>query len=148
MNHHWRSQYHQCRLCNLEYDYITHLEDSNHEANFILRKLGVENLTQIPPKYSWSPASQDEMHWQSIPRNTIIDIYRHYFADFGKSSHFNSNLISFSVLLGYSPSLVERFIQSSNQSGRSPSDDLNLKSKNNLKQLANKYLKVNQDYYC
>jgi len=35
-------------------------------------------------RYSWSPAGQDELRWQSIPRGTAIKIYKHYFADFGE----------------------------------------------------------------
>ena len=46
-DHHWRSQFHQCRICNLEYDLITHLENSDDEVDFILEKLKVENLTYV-----------------------------------------------------------------------------------------------------
>ena len=103
MNHHWRSQFQQCRLCSLEYDYITHLEASQYEANFILRKLGVENTTEIPGKYAWSPIGKDESHWKSIPRTTTIEIYRHYFADFGKLlSKQNPTEITVSSLTGIS----------------------------------------------
>ena len=43
-----------------------------------------ENITHIAGRYSWSPAGQDELRWQSIPRGTAIKIYKHYFADFGE----------------------------------------------------------------
>ena len=83
MNSHWKTQYHQCRICHFDYDYITHLENNEQESTFILRQLNIDTKTHIPGKYSWSPASKDELNWQVIPRKTAIDIYRHYFADFG-----------------------------------------------------------------
>ena len=46
-DHHWRSQFNQCRICNLDYDLITHLEKSEDEVDFILEKLRVENLTYV-----------------------------------------------------------------------------------------------------
>jgi hypothetical protein len=52
----------------------------------------VNNLTHIPGKYSWSPAERDEEHWSSIPRRTVENIYKHYYADF--------------LLFGYSPQEV------------------------------------------
>ena len=75
---------HQCNICNINYDYITHLENSNEEASFLLRKMKIENLTRVAGKYSWSPAGKDEIRWSTIPRNTTIQIYKHYFIDFGK----------------------------------------------------------------
>ena len=66
----------------------------------------MNNLTHIPGKYSWSPAGQDEEHWSSIPRRTVENIYKHYYADF--------------LLFGYSPQevlgLVNRKINNKNDS--------------------------------
>jgi len=39
MNHHWRAQFHQCHICDLDYKYITHLENNSNEADFIFKKL-------------------------------------------------------------------------------------------------------------
>ena len=46
MNHHWKAQFHQCHICNLDYKYITHLENNSNEADFIFKKLkiGTGNL--------------------------------------------------------------------------------------------------------
>ena len=82
MDYHWRSQFHCCRLCEVDYEFVTHLEESSTEINFILKNLKIENLTSIAGQYSWSPAGSDYNRWQTIPRKTTIDIYRHYFADF------------------------------------------------------------------
>ena len=41
MNNHWKSQFHQCRICNLDYKYITHLENNSDEADYIFKKLKI-----------------------------------------------------------------------------------------------------------
>ena len=46
-DHHWRSQFNQCRICDMDYEIITHLENSDDEVDFILKKLKVENLTYV-----------------------------------------------------------------------------------------------------
>ena len=51
MNYHWRKQFHQCHICNLDYEYITHLENNSQEADFILKKLkiGQVRMVKMPP---------------------------------------------------------------------------------------------------
>ena len=83
MNHHWRQQANQCRVCHLSYKYILHLEKSKEENPFILKKLQNKNQTYVPGRYSWSPADKDETNWHTIPRKSAYRIYKHYFADFG-----------------------------------------------------------------
>ena len=46
-DHHWRSQFNQCQICNLDYDLITHLENSEDEVDFTLENLGVQKLTYV-----------------------------------------------------------------------------------------------------
>ena len=134
MDYHWRSQFHCCRLCEVDYEFVTHLEESSTEVNFILKNLKIENLTSIAGQYSWSPAGSDYNRWQTIPRKTTIDIYRHYFADF--------------VLLGYSPDEVEKFVEASSETEEAPNKWLNLQSRKKLENLASEYLQTNDDYYC
>ena len=66
----------------------------------------MNNFTHIPAEYSWSSAGRDENHWSSIPRQTVENIYKHYYADF--------------LLFGYSPQevlgLVNRNINNKNDS--------------------------------
>ena len=52
MNYHWRKQFHQCHICNLDYEYITHLENNSQEADFILKKLriGKVQTVKMPPR--------------------------------------------------------------------------------------------------
>ena len=49
-DHHWRSQFNQCRICNVEYDYITHIEHSEDEAGYIFDKENISHLTSIDSK--------------------------------------------------------------------------------------------------
>ena len=55
MNHHWKAQFHQCHICNLDYKYITHLENNSNEADFIFKKLkiGTDN-NKLPRSYEMS----------------------------------------------------------------------------------------------
>ena len=84
MDWHWRLQHHQCQACRIKYDFITHLDQSQTEAPFLLHKMKVGNLTAVPGKYSWWPVENDELHWQTIPRNLAVKVYQHYFVDFGE----------------------------------------------------------------
>ena len=134
MDSHWRSQFHLCRLCEVDYEFVTHLDQSSTEVNFILKNLKIENLTSVPDRYSWSPAGSDLNRWQTIPRKTTIDIYRHYFPDF--------------VLLGYSPDQVEKFVKASSKTEQEPKKNINSESRKKLEKIAKQYLQINQDYYC
>ena len=50
MNYHWTSQFHQCRICNVDYQYITHLENSIDEADFIFQRLKIgKDLSDLFP---------------------------------------------------------------------------------------------------
>ena len=99
MNHHWRQQANQCQVCHLNYKYILHLENSNEENPFILKKLQHKNKTYVPGRYSWSPADKDEMKWQTIPRKSAIRIYKHYFADFGKHLRGPTDALLWNILV-------------------------------------------------
>ena len=47
MNHHWKAQFHQCHICNLDYKYITHLENNSQEADFIFKKLKIGKVQTV-----------------------------------------------------------------------------------------------------
>ena len=67
-DHHWRLQFNQCRICDLDYDLITHLENSDDEVDFILEKLKVEILTYV------SSARDLENRFFSGQQNPILKI--------------------------------------------------------------------------
>ena len=64
----FQTTYQQCSPCQLKYQFVTHLEESAIEWNFLLEKLKVADVTYIPGKYEWSPATKDEAQWHTIPR--------------------------------------------------------------------------------
>ncbi|CBY10451.1 unnamed protein product [Oikopleura dioica] len=96
MNFHWSTLFSQCHPCAIDYNMITHLEHSAEESNYIMRMLGVGESAKLGERYAWSPATADELKWQSVPRGTAKNIYTHYYLDF--------------VLFGYSPDDVIKFI--------------------------------------
>ena len=49
-DHHWRSQFNQCRICNVDYHYITHIEHSEDETAYIFGKERISHLTYIDSK--------------------------------------------------------------------------------------------------
>ena len=110
------------------------MEQSAVESPFLLEKLKVADVTYIPGKYEWSPATKDEHQWSTIPRGTAELIYKHYYADF--------------VLFGYSPDEVMGFINASDQSAKAPSAALNAKSRAILANLARDDLDGNEDFIC
>ena len=141
---------HQCNICNINYDYITHLENSNEESSFLLRKMKIDNLTRVAGKYSWSPAGKDEIRWSTIPRNTTIQIYKHYFIDFGwyRSQWWCLVDFIFSVTFGYSPEMVKRFVEASNETLSRADPELRRKSYQNLSQLRKQFSKHNDNFFC
>ena len=110
----------------------------------------VDKETYVPGKYSWSPAGKDELRWQTIPRQSVISVYKHYFADFGKIFYFSISIftMNFSVLFGYSPEDVLSFINASNPNKQSASKELQQQSAQNLNHLFLQYFRKNQDFYC
>ncbi|CAG5090180.1 Oidioi.mRNA.OKI2018_I69.PAR.g12491.t1.cds [Oikopleura dioica] len=126
MNHHWRTLYGQCAPCAVEYEYIIHLEESLYETPYLLKRLGVNEQTHVPGKYSWSPAGREEMKWSSVPRLTAEKIYQHYYADF--------------VLFGYSPDEVLGFIDATRSDLKAASVAQRDQSRANLFPMRKSYL--------
>ena len=124
----------------------------------------IENLTRVAGKYSWSPAGKDEIRWSTIPRNTTIQIYKHYFIDFGnlinrspgqsKSNDLipdgavSPGKIFILVTFGYSPEMVERFVDASNETLSRADPELRRKSYQNLSQLRKQFSKHNDNFFC
>ena len=82
----------------MDFNYITHLENSKEEIPSLLRELGLYGKIHIDGQYNWDEKTHgkvknrrdtesterppDELHWQNVPRKTAIEIYRHYYLDF------------------------------------------------------------------
>ena len=61
----------------------------------VLQKIGIDDIIQINPSYSWSPAEKDELKWKTIPRATAIKVYQKYFADFVTFGYSTEDVIPF-----------------------------------------------------
>ncbi|CAG5098004.1 Oidioi.mRNA.OKI2018_I69.XSR.g15326.t1.cds [Oikopleura dioica] len=70
MNFHWTSTFSQCHPCAIDYNIITHLENSGEESEVIMKMFGLGEDVKLGEKYAWSPAKADELKWQSVPRGT------------------------------------------------------------------------------
>ena len=103
-NPHWKSIFSRCSPCAMDYNLITHLEKSDEEIEPLLKEIGLFRKINISGKYNWDEKANrkikedevkaevqeeeeairppDEMYWMNIPRETAIEIYRHYFTDF------------------------------------------------------------------
>jgi len=134
MENHWKSQFRQCHICDVDYQFITHLEEGENEINFILEKLQVQNLTFVGNGFKHKETSTDEEKWKNIPTSTAVDIYRHYFADF--------------VLLGYSPDMVESFISATDTAASPLSSDIIYKSREAVKAIRIKADEEQDDFFC
>ena len=59
----------------------------------------IDDLMKVQGKYNaGAKVTIDEDHWKTVPRNTAIQVYRHYFVDFGKIKFIFRKLILFSFV--------------------------------------------------
>lgn len=134
MNFHWTSTFSQCHPCAIDYNMITHLEQSADESDYIMAMLGVGESAKLRDRYAWSPATADELKWQSVPRGTAKNIYKHYYLDF--------------VLFGYSPDDVMKFINATDKSKNAASFDQEESSRGSFRNLLNNFKQKYTDVVC
>ena len=134
MNFHWTSTFSQCHPCAIDYNMITHLEHSAEESNYIMRMLGVGDSAKLRDRYAWSPATADELKWQSVPRGTAKNIYKHYYLDF--------------VLFGYSPDDVLKFINATDKSISGASFKQEENSRDSMKNALKHFQQSYTDVVC
>ena len=65
----------------IDYDHISHLENSSEESKYLLNMYGVDNLTYIPGQYERLPGSEQERHspeeyWKFTPKELVLHVYR------------------------------------------------------------------------
>ena len=82
---HWRSQYWHCSPCQFNYKYITHLQNSAEESNWLFREFGIENKTYLPGQYEQLPGQTEdrkhsEFYFRHMPKKLIKRIYREQFS--------------------------------------------------------------------
>ena len=97
-NPHWETIHSRCSPCAMDFNLITHLEKSEEEIDTLLKEIGLFGKIKISSKYNWAnkkhhmtkkePEEQetirapDEAHWKDVPKQTAIEIYKHYFLHF------------------------------------------------------------------
>ena len=134
MNFHWTSTFSQCNPCAIDYNIITHLENSAEESVAIMEMLGLRANVKLGEKYAWSPAIADELKWQSVPRATAKKIYRHYYLDF--------------VLFGYSPDEVMKFINATDEAKEDATFEQEKVSRDSLQSLMRNFHGKYTDVIC
>ncbi|CAM9286234.1 unnamed protein product, partial [Lampetra planeri] len=64
-NEHWRQVYRLCHPCQIQYDFVGHLETAEEDAEHLLRQLRVDNVVEFPTSHRNLTASSWEADWFS-----------------------------------------------------------------------------------
>ncbi|KAJ4931723.1 hypothetical protein JOQ06_010163 [Pogonophryne albipinna] len=82
-NEHWRQVYRLCHPCQIQYDFVGHLETAEEDAEHLLRQLKVDNVVEFPTSRRNFTASTLEADWfNTVPLETRKELYKLYEPDF------------------------------------------------------------------
>lgn len=82
-NEHWRQVYRLCHPCQIQYDFVGHLESVEEDAEQLLRQLRVDNVVEFPTSHKNLTASSWEADWFStVPLEARRELYKLYQPDF------------------------------------------------------------------
>ncbi|XP_056144571.1 carbohydrate sulfotransferase 12 [Lampris incognitus] len=82
-NEHWRQVYRLCHPCQIQYDFVGHLETVEEDAEHLLRQLKVDNVVEFPTSHRNLTASSWEADWFStVPPVSRRKLYKLYEPDF------------------------------------------------------------------
>lgn len=82
-NEHWRQVYRLCHPCQIQYDFVGHLETVEEDAEHLLRQLRVDNVVDFPASKRNLTASSWEADWfHAVPVAARRELYKLYEADF------------------------------------------------------------------
>ncbi|XP_030264059.1 carbohydrate sulfotransferase 12 [Sparus aurata] len=82
-NEHWRQVYRLCHPCQIQYDFVGHLETAEEDAEHLLRQLRVDNVVEFPTSHRNLTASSWEADWFStVPVEARRELYKLYEPDF------------------------------------------------------------------
>ena len=83
LNWHWNTYEDQCRPCSVNYDFIGRFEYLPHNANYVLKRAGVQNLIKFPSQKNYS-RTRDELlkYYSQIPLEWIVQLKRVYHSNF------------------------------------------------------------------
>ncbi|CAN9505835.1 unnamed protein product [Ophioblennius macclurei] len=82
-NEHWRQVYRLCHPCQIQYDFVGHLETLEEDAEQLLRQLRVDNVVEFPATQLNLTSSSLETDWFSaVPAEVRRELYKMYEPDF------------------------------------------------------------------
>lgn len=83
-NEHWKSYWHCCSPCVMNYQYIVKQESSAGDSQFILQKMNLDKLTYLPGQYNNSLVKSHgaEDYFVNTSKSTIKKLYNIFFMDF------------------------------------------------------------------
>ncbi|XP_005806113.1 carbohydrate sulfotransferase 12 [Xiphophorus maculatus] len=82
-NEHWRQVYRLCHPCQIQYDFVGHLETAEEDAEHLLRLLRVDNVVEFPTSQRNLTASSWETDWFGpVPVEARRQLYKLYEPDF------------------------------------------------------------------
>lgn len=82
-NEHWRQVYRLCHPCQIDYDFVGHLETAEEDAEHLLRQLRVDNVVEFPTSNRNLTASSWEADWfGAVPVEARRKLYKLYEPDF------------------------------------------------------------------
>ena len=71
-----------CLPCDIDYDFIGHLETIDNDGPCILQKAGIDDLVSFPMKNASTSTTEMEKFYSQISRETILKIRKIYNNDF------------------------------------------------------------------
>lgn len=82
-NEHWRQVYRLCHPCQIQYDFVGHLETAEEDAEHLLRQLRVDNVVEFPTSHRNLTASSWVSDWFStVPVQARRELFKLYEPDF------------------------------------------------------------------
>ena len=82
-NEHWQQVYRLCHPCQIQYDFVGHLETLEEDAEQLLRQLRVDNVVQFPAARGNRSAGHSLADWFSgVPLEARRRLYKLYQPDF------------------------------------------------------------------
>ncbi|XP_077415621.1 carbohydrate sulfotransferase 12-like [Vanacampus margaritifer] len=82
-NEHWQQTYRLCHPCQIQYDFVGHLETAEEDAEHLLRLLRVDNVVEFPTSHRNMTSRDLESDWFStVPLEMRRELYKLYEPDF------------------------------------------------------------------
>lgn len=78
---HWRPSHQTCYPCAINYDYVGYFDTIKEDADYILKRLGLDKEVEFPSFKSGTPKLL-ESHYSQIPLDRIIRLAETYREDF------------------------------------------------------------------